>query len=348
MSFSQLTIFGRCGSLFFHSTFDKDKNVYLIPGIAPTRVLELFWRNIENPYIPCDVIADVFIEALASPIYLKDCGLDRLGKSGVQSLTDYFDKKELRSNIFMLAESGSFDVVGAVTAIHKAMYPSDQRENFFFQVHSFDPVLAEWVFKKIKPKTHIFLIRDPVENFESIINFTTSRPSILQGIKKFYSTILKMAIMCRLPGDLDSVVPVEIEKFKTDFYYKSKVEKILGFSSSETSSYYGMDFIGPPSSNTYLAPGFLRQEKKPSAYRVQASDIRFSTFIFSPIFSYSSYLSKPSENIEFNILFDFEEYFLSHLSPVDHKEFFSLRSEFLLQLRNVMQIPQQMPKALVN
>jgi hypothetical protein len=343
-SFSQLTIFGRCGSLFFHSTFDKDKDVYLVPGIAPTRVLQLFFNNPGNPYISCDIVADCFVEALSNPRYLKDCGLDRLGKNRMENLADYIDSKKLHSNILMLAENGRFDVIGAITAIHKAMYPADQRTNLFFQVHSFDPALADWSFKKMNPKTHIFLIRDPAENLESLINFAISRPSILQSIKKFYSTILNMAVMCRLPGCLDSVVPVEIERFKTDSCYKAKVEKILGFSSSETSSYYGIDFTGPPSSNTYLAPGFLKQEKKPNVYRVHTSDVQFSTFIFSPIFSYSSYISEPSEKIDINMVFDFEKYFLSHLAPFEHSEFFAIRSEFLFNLKNVVKIPKKMPK----
>jgi hypothetical protein len=273
--------------------------------------MQLFYLGPD--FVSSDKVIRTFSAALSNPALNHDSGLDSLGDCRDTSVLSKISLPKIEQ----VLKSRLPSIVGLLESlieIHRAVR-GPEKNIFFYQVHNFDPHLARWANDTLTPDPCLLLIRNPVHNFESVVSFALSRPSPINGLIKLYKTLSEMAVMARLPGSLRRAKLVELERVKSEPAYRRELDASLGFQCSISPSYFGLDYVGPPSYNSILSAGFSEQLKRHGSYVATADDLRLIRLLFNPIYDYSTY-EPPSvvalENLTTRL--PFESFFRRHFS----------------------------------
>lgn len=330
-----LHLYGRCGSLFYHGLYGDSSQTYVIPGVAVTEVVRLFSNS--PKMIDKHEVVDHFINKLYSPYLLKDCGLDNLGGDG-KCLTELLSADMLSKRILeVMKDFTLIDLITAINLIHKGCFFDDQKSINFIQIHEIYPMLSSYAVDNIRPQKKVFLVRNPFENVESVINWALFRPNPYQNLLKTYNTLLGMAIVCRAPEYLRGSIVIELEKYKIDHVYRDWVSKQLGLVASDRSSYFGFDYVGPPSNRSIVSKGFSNQIRKPTAYLCDDLDKKLIGSLMYPISNYSSYAILDSDLFVSPELLPFEKMFLCMVDKAELDSAIEASKKFRQMASNIIQ-----------
>ncbi len=330
-----LHLYGRCGSLFYHGLYGDSSEAHVIPGVAITEVIRLFSNSPKK--LDKHQVVDHFINNLYSPYLIKDCGLDNLGCDG-KSLSELISADILSNRILdVMREFSVIDLMSAINLIHKGCFIHGQKNINFIQIHEIYPVLSSFAVDTIQPRSKAFLIRNPFDNVESVINWGLFRPHPHRNLLKTYNTLLGMATVCRAPEYLRKSIVIELEKFKVDYSYRNWVSKELGLVASERSSYFGFDYVGPPSNRTIVSKGFATQIMRDSAYVCEGLDINMISSLMYPISAYSGYAIMDFDLFIPSELLPFEKRFLSMMSNSEQSSALEASKRFRQVANNLIQ-----------
>jgi hypothetical protein len=330
-----LHLFGRCGSLFFHGLYGDSSETYVVPGLAITEVVRLFSNS--GKLLQKNEVINHFINHLYAPRLLEDCGLDNLGKGG-ESLNDLLPPLLLRKRIEeKMKDYEIIDLPTSLDLIHKGCYDGECKNINFIQIHEIYPKLSPFAINHLSPERKILLLRNPFENVESVINWGLFRPNAYKNLLKVYQSILGMTLICRIPDYLKNSIVIELERFKIEESYRLSASKMLGFSASDRSSYFGYDYIGPPSNRSIVAKGFVSQDRRATAYVCEGADLRMINCLMSPIFTYSSYNPMELNSILPQDLMPFENQFISAMDPGEQDKIARVAKEFRLMAKKIIE-----------
>jgi hypothetical protein len=301
-----LTIFGRCGSLFFHSLFDGHSSLSSIPGISPFLVLSKILERLEIFRCPLEMqakfIADVFCSAFNDPVYQRDSGLDRLGTHPMGPI--HLDDQLFKSRLLLAlsARSEQSPLSRVLDALHDAyelgIENSVIKSGAFLQLHALEPDsfrTVERTINGLKNPKILLLVRDPIENVESMFNVSMREGVLTVGrIAKFYRIVMGMLLIQQgTAWTTRDTLAIRFEDVKSN--PKSLLDAVCAFleidfeNSLLTSSYSGLVYRSPPTKRNPGISGFSRPRDAPLGYCLTEHDRAFFGKIFAPILDYFGY-----------------------------------------------------------
>jgi len=297
-----LSIFGRCGALFLHSLFDGHPSLTTAPGVAPYKLLAIYTESLNGREVMsrqalAAKAAYLFCDAFNQPYLRADAGLDRLGPQGdaVAEINQEAFEKHLAS---VLAVAPDLSIQSFSEAIHYAFDKAldmPVREKIFLHLHTVLPAQSEAILNGLVHRHVIFLVREPLDNVESIAVHLLSDPDRKRNrLSKFYSMVGGMMLFQRgQPFLRDKAVAVKLEdlkRHKETFLRKLCEEIDLGFDESLMSStVLGLQYHSAPTQRNPGMSGFTAPSSQPQGYRLSAKDRQIFAALFDPISSFMDY-----------------------------------------------------------
>lgn len=297
-----LSIFGRCGALFLHSLFDGHSLLSTIPGVAPYQLLAVFAETINGKgEVDRSKLAaksaQFFGQSFNDPYLRADAGLDRLGPQ--QDAVAAIDQKVFEEHLASaLALKPDLNIQNFSDAVHDAFDKAlnlPAKERIFFHLHTILPGHSEAILNGLVHRHVIFLVREPLDNIESIAVHLLSDPARKRNrLTKFYSIIGgMMKFQGGQPFLRDKAIAVKFEDLKRhkEVFLRRLCEEIdLDFSESLMSSTaLGLQYHSVPTRRNPGMSGFAAPSAQPQGYRLSAKDRQVFAGLFDPMSNFMDY-----------------------------------------------------------
>jgi tetratricopeptide (TPR) repeat protein len=295
-SVTALCCFGRSGSNFFHSLFDGHPELATLPGPYFKGWFGLdVWKRFAPDYTTSDwrelLVAKVLSEYQplfdpyckknvigephgVNPWLAENLGFMGMGPDGSQALV--LDQEAFsQSFLELLKPLSSIGVRECFELIHQAFDISirgntgskgETGGHLFYHIHNPGPYELGHFLKHYPQAKVLYIVRDPIQNLESWIwDKTSENQDEIAGLEERWKNIVgrvaNLLVFMQLPFSVDNLTHgVALEDVKRDAdQVMPRIAQWMGISDHPElyeSSYCGLQYWGPGSSNTGKISGF--------------------------------------------------------------------------------------------